>query len=259
PTPTPTPTPTPAPTPPPPSVGYTSASQLAHWWVPGWDLANLGRDFAASGGVDVASADRGISDKDVASGGSASAQIDLDGHSEALGNYELRPYGIANTWSVAAWLRPARLPGKGKLRYALDLNGMISKRSASRISLVLDAIGHLGVVVSDAAGSERAIATVGTIDPARLGSAWYHVVAVKSGTSSLSLYVNGALAASTNLGVPAQADVPRVVRIGTRVKGGLGTFWSGGIGSIGVWHSALARSEIAALYAGGSRAAAALR
>jgi len=71
--------------------------------------------------------------------------------------------------------------------------------------------------------------------------------------------VNGVLAASTSVGVPAQTDVPRAMRIGCRVKVGTGTFWSGGIGAIGVWHSALAGSEVKALYAGGNRTAAALR
>jgi len=244
----------------PPSASYTSASALEHWWVPGWDVFELGHDFATGAGlVDAATAERGITAKDVTQAGSSSAQVDFNGANEALGNSQLRPYGIGNTWSISAWLRPTKLPGKNKLRYAFDLNGMLAKQSASRISLVLDPAGHFGVVVSDAAGAERAIASSSTVDRAHLGSAWYHVVAVKTGTSALALYVNGVLAASTSVGVPAQTDVPRAMRIGCRVKVGTGTFWSGGIGAIGVWHSALAGSEVKALYAGGNRTAAALR
>ena len=227
--------------------------------MPGWDLTDLGRDFAVGDDIDAASADKGISTKDVALGGSAGAQVDFNGNDEALGNYQLQPYGIANTWSIAAWLQPAKLAGKNRLRYALDLNGALSTRSASRIALVLDAAGHFGVVISDASGAERAIASSVVVDPTRLGSAWYHVVAVKNGTSSLALYVNGALVASTTLGVPAQTDAWRVMRIGTQVKGPVATYWNGAIGSLGVWHSALAASEVTALYAGGNRTAASLR
>jgi hypothetical protein len=256
-----TPPPTPPPTTPPPSGGsgggvstYASASQLAHWWLPGWDVADLGRDFAPSGGVDASDDAKGLSATDVTAGGSSSAQIDLDGTAEALGNYALRPYGVGNTWSLAVWVRPGGIPSKGP-RYIFDLNGQQTIASVSRISLTLDAKGLFGIGVTDSAGNARAIVASTSVNASQMPNAWYYVVAVKSGTSSLALFVNGVQVASTNVGVPAQGDVPRVLRIGGRVKDSTGFFWKGGIGSVALWHSPLASSEVKALWATGNRGA----
>jgi hypothetical protein len=49
--------------------------------------------------------------------------------------------------------------------------------------------------------------------------------------------------------------VPRVLRIGGRVKDSTGFFWKGGIGSVALWHSALGSSEVKALWATGNRGA----
>jgi hypothetical protein len=138
-----------------------------------------------------------------------------------------------------------------KSRFILDMNGANSTKPVSRISLVLDITGRFAIEVSDSAGRLRSIAASTPINAALVPSAWYHVAAVKSGTSSLALYVNGSLVASTNVGVPVQSDVPRLLRIGGRVKDSGGYYWKGGVGSVALWRSALGGSELTALSAGG--------
>ena len=262
------PPPTTTPTPPPPAGGgvggtggtgggstgaYTSGAQLEHWWRPGWDTSALGRDFAPGGGIDASRNDQGLQANDVSLGGSTSAQIDLDGTSEALGNYALASYGVADTWSLAAWVRPAKIPAANKRSYVFDLNAKREVASHNRISLVLDSTGRFAVEVADASGRARSITSSSAINASQLGSAWYHVVAVKTGTSSLALYVNGVRVASTGIGVPAQTDAPRVLRIGGRVYASPGFYWKGGIASVALWRSPLGSAEVTALYANGNR------
>ncbi|HXK24275.1 MAG TPA: LamG domain-containing protein [Myxococcota bacterium] len=235
------------------TIGYTSAPSLVHWWRPGWDPNDVGRDFAAGGGVDAATNQTGVKAADLVSAGSTASLVDLDGKKEALGNFKLTPYGVGNTWSLAAWVRPAKLPKKaGKPVYVFDLNGARSKKSLSRISLTLDSAGHFGIRVSDAQGRERAVSASSAVSTATLGTAWYHVLAVKSAGTSLSLYVNGVMVASTPVGVPVQTDVPRALRIGGRVKSSQGYYFNGGIASVALWRTALRATEVTALYAGGN-------
>ncbi len=112
--------------------------------------------------------------------GSTAAQIDLDGTAEALGNFTLRNYGVGNTWSLAAWVRPGIVPTLNS-KYVFDLNGQMALKSASRISLTLAAGGRFSIEVSDAAGNARSIAAPTPINPSQVPNAWYHVVAVKNG------------------------------------------------------------------------------
>ena len=235
-------------------TGYTSTWELEHWWRPGWDTNDLGKDFAAEGDIDAFANQTGLKPKDLVGVGSAAAEVDLDGKKEALGNFKLAKYGVGDTWSLAAWVRPAKLPKKAKKpAYLFDLNGTRSKKSVNRISLSLDSAGHFEIEVSDAQGRSRAIVSSATVDKTQLGSAWYHVVAVKTHSSNLQLYVNGALVASTTVGVPAQADVPRTLRIGGLVKSSKGHYFNGGIASIALWRTPLAAREVTSLFASRTR------
>jgi concanavalin A-like lectin/glucanase superfamily protein len=257
-----TPPPTPPPVTPPPVTappsgggsgsvgGYTSQSALEHWWRPGWDMDDLGRDFVYDGPIDAGEDQKGLKSSDILAGGTTNASVDLDGSSEALANFALVPYGIGDSWSVGAWLRPAKVTGS-KVRYAFDLNGKFSTESANRISLTVDSSGHFAVEVTDILGRRRSISSPNALTFSKTGDTWYHVVAVKTATRSLVLYVNGVQVASTFVGVPIQSDVPRAMRIGGRVKSSTGYFWKGGIGSVGLWKNALRASEVTALYASG--------
>jgi hypothetical protein len=250
-----TPPPSPPPTVPPSGGGvtYSSGSELAHWWRPGWDAGDIGRDFASGGGVDAAANDAGVRANDVSRGGSTNAEIDLDGKTEALGNFTARPYGIGNSWSLAVWVRPGAMPTGKKPRYVFDLNGKRSTMSLSRIALTLDSGGHFAIEVSDSTGRVRSLVSSSAVSASQMPNAWYHVVAVKSESSSLALYVNGSRVAFSNIGVPAQGDVPRVLRIGARVMNSPGYFWKGGIGAVALWRSPLAPAEVTALWANGNR------
>ena len=239
--------------PPPPATGYTSESSLAHWWKPGWDLDDLGRDFAASGGIDAYEDAKGLNAKDVTQGGSSAATVDLDGKAEALGAFTLKQYGLADTWSVGAWVRPAKLGLNSKPRYILDLNGQNSNLGLDRISLTIDADGHFAVEVSDLFGRTRGISSPAGLSLSKNGDTWYFVTAVKTASRQLTLYVNGVQVAGSAVGVPSQSDVPRALRIGGRVKDSTGYFFKGSIGSVAMWRSALRPSEISALFAAGDR------
>jgi hypothetical protein len=144
---------------------------------------DLGRDFAAAGGVDAFANQSGLKPVDMVGAGSAAAEVDLDGKKEALGNFKLAKYGVGDTWSLAAWVRPAKLPKNAKKpAYVFDLNGKRSKKNLNRISLMLDSGGHFGIQVSDGLGRVRAITSASTVNQSQLGSTWYHVVAVKTAT-----------------------------------------------------------------------------
>ena len=242
--------------PPPPPSGYASESSVAHWWKPGWDLDDIGRDFAASGGIDADVDGKGVSAKDISQGGTTAATLDLDGTAEALGDFTLKPYGIADTWSLGAWVRPAKVSASSKPRYILELNGTTTTDALDRISLSIDANGHFGIEVSDLFARTRAISSPAGLSLSKTGDTWYFVVVVKTANQKLALFVNGVEVASTTVGVPSQSDVARVLRIGGRVTNSTGYFWKGGIGSVALWRSALKSSEISALYASGDRGAA---
>jgi hypothetical protein len=248
----PPPTPPPPP-PPPPPPGYTSESSLEHWWRPGWDASDLGRDFANGGDVDAFEDAKGLNASNLDAAGTTNASADFDGKSEALGNYDLHALGIGDNWSLAAWVRPERLAVTSKSRYVLDLNGKMSTDSVSRISLTIDSGGHFAIEVSDAQGRARQISAPAGLVLSDAGDAWYHVAAVKKGTSSLALYVNGVLVASTGVGIPSQTDAPRALRIGGMVKLSTGRFWQGSIASVALWSKALGAPEVSALYAKGNR------
>lgn len=232
---------------------YTSRMSLVHWWVPGRDTAAVGRDFAWRGpAIDAGTAAKGIGRKDVFQGGTATAFVDLDGSSESLGNKRLLRYGIGDSWTLAAWVQPKK-PGKKKPRYIVDLNGQLGTRSQSRISLVMNPDSRFTIEITDASGRLRSLSAILPVEKTTLGQRWYHVVAVKSGSSSLRLYVDGRRVASTDVGVPLQGDVERALRVGTRVKGGVGYGFAGGVGSIALWSTALAPAEVRAVYADGKR------
>jgi Concanavalin A-like lectin/glucanases superfamily len=220
------------------------------------DMDDLGRDFAAAGGIDAFEDQTGLKANDLLRPGSTTSEVDLDGKKEALGNFKLVPYGVGNSWSLATWVRPVKLPKKAKKPvYIFDLNGQRSKKSVNRISLMLDSTGHFSVALSDAQGRERAITSSSTVNTALLGTAWYQVVAVKTAAANLQLYVNGVLVASTNVGVPVQTDAPRALRIGGRVKSSKGYYFNGGIASVALWRAPLRSSEVSALFGGSNRAA----
>jgi hypothetical protein len=177
--------------------------------------------------------------------------MDLDGVAEALGQFALQPYGIDDTWTVGAWVRPAKVSSASKPRYVLDLNGG-TKAPVDRISLTIDASGHFGVEVSDLFGRTRAISSPVGLTPSKKGDTWYLVLAVKTGNQKLALYVNGVQVASTTVGVPTQSDTARALRIGARlVNNSTGYFWKGGIGSVAMWSTALGASEVRALFTAG--------
>jgi len=216
-------------------------------------MEDLGRDFASGSGVVDASRDqKGINAKDITLGASVNATADLDGKGESLGNDTLRNYGIGDTWSIAAWVRPAKLSVRSKPRYVINLNGKSSTETYDEISLTIDSGGHFAIEVSDIFGRARALsAPAGIVPPTKKGDVWYHVAAVKNANRSLTLYVNGIQVASSVVGVPSQADLPRAMRIGGRVKSSSGRYFKGGIGSVGIWRTALRPSEVSALMAGG--------
>ena len=243
---------TPEPTPPSPSgSGYTSGTRLVHWWNPGRDIESPGRDFAASATPIDATDFKGVGQRDMTAPGSVDAFVALNGSSKSFGNRELQPYGIGDDWSLAVWLRPDALSGK-KPRYVLDLNASRSNRSGNRISLVIGLDNRFAIEVTDASGRSRSVSSSIPISSAEIGKRWYHVAAVKSGDDTLALYVDGQRVAFADVGVPTQTNVPRVLRVGTRVRGGRGYYFAGATHSIALWSAALRASEVSALYAGGN-------
>ncbi len=240
--------------PPAPASGYTSASRLVHWWNPGRDMTVLGRDFAwAASPIDVTGFKKGLNARDIMSPGTGSAWVSLNGGSEAFGTRDAQKLSIADTWSLGIWVSPDSLPKK-KPSFVLDVNGTGAESGRNRISVAIGVDGRFAVEVSDAAGRTRGVAASTSISRSDLGKRWYHVVAVKSGSGSLALYVDGALVARADVAVPVQADAPRLLRVGTRVERGKGYGFAGGVQSIALWNTALRASEVQALFAGGNRA-----
>jgi hypothetical protein len=243
--------PTPPPPPPPPAGAYTSAARLVHWWHPGRDAAEFGRDFAAGAApIDVAEFKKGVTSRDFTAPGSRDAFVSLDGRKESFGNRAPQSYGLGDSWSFAIWVRPDVLPKK-RARTLLDLKSAKAKAVENRISLTFGVDGRFAIEVTDTAARSRSVSTAYPVSTWELGARWYHVAVVKSGDDSLALYVDGELAGHADVAVPVQKDAPRVLRVGTRATGGRGHFFAGALHSIGLWNTALRATEVRALYGKG--------
>lgn len=244
--------PEPPPTPPPPPAGaYTSASRLVHWWHPGRDAVEIGRDFAASAApIDATEYKKGVTTRDFTAPGSRDAFVSLDGRKESFGNRAPQSYGLGDSWSFAIWVRPDALPTK-RPRTLLDLKSAKAKAGENRISLALGVDGRFSIELTDTAARSRAVAAAYPVSTWNLGARWYHVAVVKSGDDSLALYVDGELAGHADVAVPVQKDAPRVFRVGTRAAGGNGYYFAGALHSIALWNTALRATEVRALYGKG--------
>ena len=86
------------------------------------------------------------------------------------------------------------------------------------------------------------------------GQRWYHLVAVKEGTSRLTLYVDGQVVATRSQGVPAQLDTLRVLSLGAPfVRTASERHFIGALGSVALWDEALGQAEVESLWTVGDR------
>jgi hypothetical protein len=181
--------------------------------------------------------------------GTGNAYVQLDGQFDALGNMTCS----ATAWgrlTLAVWVRADDV-ADGSSRYVVDLDASSTSRSANRIALQLDTRNCWAVEVSDGSSRTRTLAAPTPVSSAQLGSRWFFVVAVKSG-SRLTLYVDGVQVATTDLGVPVQTDATRGLGIGSRFIGGYGFNFPGAVHSIALWKSALTATEVTAIRSAGN-------
>jgi hypothetical protein len=235
------------------SGDYSSGSDVVHWWRLGHDPSNIGRDWVATGGVDIDANAANITTADIerwfpggGCTGVSTNELFRKGTAGAGGGTGTVQLGVADTYSIEVWARISTL-GAQTVFDANEGDSDVGRDSDSRIQLRTFS-SQWQFRAFDASGSGTTL--TGSVN-ARIDE-WYHIVMVKSGTSRMSLYINGVEDAFTTSSIPTQTDAQRIIGLGA-IPITPSEFFDGQIHSCAVWDVALDSTNIKALYNGGYR------
>lgn len=171
--------------------------------------------------------------------------LDFDGSTEYLANSTAKTFGLANTYSIAMWMKIRSFPGN--TQYMLSLSPFYE---ANSINMAVNSSGQLVVYLYDQASGSTFKQYTSSI-PLTL-DAKSHVALTWNGTNLL-LYVNGnhdsAATATVDMTVSPQTDANKTLRLGADFYDG--NLFSGQIHSVGMWSSVLGAAEITTLYNAG--------
>jgi hypothetical protein len=162
----------------------------------------------------------------------------------------------ASDFSVDAWVRFASLTAPpGSQSTAPGDMSIVDKMSSSGLNtngwrLLKQADNRFWFCLGGGATNGCSAAALTTVRSTTMATpgVWYHVAAVKTG-SSLSVYVNGVLEATTALGTFADAQMANL-RIGSYAAEG--SYLNGQVDEVELFNRALSGAEIQALYNAGS-------
>lgn len=172
--------------------------------------------------------------------------LDFDGATEFLANTAPGTIGISNSYTIAGWVFVEAHTPAGDFTIIFDVDNAVTLNVGRATigfdtsdppkfqSFAFDNIGGFAVAVS--------AATVNT-------GQWYHVVAVKDGTTSLKLYIDGSEDGSDTTSVPDTSSNDtgdRAISIGVDIDGSTFNDWhvDGDIHSVAVWNVALSADEV---------------
>ena len=183
-------------------------------------------------------------DFNVDMGGDTDQSIEFNGTDEYLANTTHQTWGIADTWTVAMWLRPGHATG-GIERDAFELAYYLIPAWQNRIKIGTTASSDsFRVVVGALPNKDYKFGTW-------TQNTWHHVAVTWDGTDLL-VYVDGVEDSSPTKTADfaiTMADGARQCSVGS--SGG-GDFWQGHVyGGPAIWSTKLSAAEIAAIASDG--------
>jgi hypothetical protein len=235
---------------------YTAAYDLKHWWRLSFDVSDIGKDYGnASNLIDIDANAVGVTKADIVAEAPDGAYIDFDGSNEYIGNFNPGSIGISNSFTHSVWVNFTALNPGNYLSVTDIQDKSTNNKNQMTISFENTSPNRLKCFISDASINwAQAIATGTDIQT----GTWYHIVAVKDGTTALRLYINGKEVASDTTSVPdtsASDDGNREIVLGANGNGSgapnLHTNCK--IHSAALWDRALTADEIKGMYNGGHK------
>lgn len=175
--------------------------------------------------------------------------IDLDGGDEHFRNATEQTIGIANEWSVSAWVKPDS--GEGGSAYIADITPATGNDSRF-IGIWQASSSNINFFLGDGDGSSQTAATWNDDD--LVLDDWNHLLFVWDGTTR-SLWVNGIDQGAPDSGSATPGftldDDDRIVVVGNNriLNGTLG--WNGRYHSLAIWRADVS-SALSAIYNGGN-------
>jgi hypothetical protein len=228
---------------------YASAANLVHWWKLGHTPSDLGKDYVASGGIDLDASSSGIDWSDVRCDAPNGMHLNFNGNTgggaatEYLLNSTGQAYGIADSYTIAMWHQMVTVPtSQRQVLFEITDDTTIDKE---RCAIIIDATARdYGFLVGDASATTQTVLS-GKISRV---AEWYHVVAVKDGTSEQSIWVNGVKAGTTGATIPTQTDeADRICGVAVNALDGQDA-GDCRVQSVMIWDEALGDAEIISLY-----------
>lgn len=233
---------------------YTQAAALQHWWRFAHNVSDIGKDYGRGTAIDLMTDAANISTADIeALACPDGAAVELDGSTEYLANTSFAALGLADVWTVDAWVLVSGdgsgAGGEGVV-FACDSddggkNRILIQFEGSTAGIPNRWIGQ----VSDGTPSFQAVAS-GVTD-ADIGL-WQYVALTKNG-GTIKLYINGVLRGTTAASVPTQTDVARQVAIGVSQLTSRGQKFNGRILCVRAWDVDLGASAIRSLWCSGMK------
>ena len=165
-------------------------------------------------------------------GKSGSGAVQFDG----IRSFATIPASVTDAFSVAYWVKTTTTANTGQW---WEGKAMIDSEVAGTandwgISLVGDKIGF---------GVGNADSTILSTTPINDGT-WHHVIATRSATGQIKVYIDGSLEASANGSEPPR-NAPSAIRLGGILNGG--GFFTGAIDELKIFNYTLSSSQAAAL------------
>ena len=210
-----------------------------------WRFDNNGNNSGTSGRVGTLEGDAGFSNAQVAPGAGSSHSLQVDGDTDAyILNSAIDRTNLSNLLegnsSISFWARSdvsAADVGSGSIGYMFDFG----EGHGSGIGAGFIDNHGIGGNNSDAISGYYTNNGFGDTGVAGNADQWYHVAMTRDG-NLVSLYIDGALAATTNEASP-NINTGRPFSIGRQAKS-IDREWEGFLDEFGIFSEALSAEEV---------------
>lgn len=230
---------------------YRRSDNLIHWWRVN-DVTDMGKDSTLVGTpMDLMEGGSGgITNADLLSAAPFGVSTDfLAGGAQHLRNAQENTIGVADSFTVAAWIRMNTIAASEGTFIDIEENNATETNAirlgheagAGGAAPLFRVVGSDGATTKEISGSEDLVV-----------SAWYHVVGVKDGTASMKLYINGEEVASDTSGIPSTTDPGnRFTAIHADAFDGTSSNSRTWISAVALWDEPLTAAEIQGIFNGG--------
>lgn len=224
---------------------YTSSANLQHRWRVGRDTSDIGADSGVAGAIDINADSASIDATDIVKDAPDGGHLVFDGANDFLLNTTAQAYDVGASFTVGGWAKADTFATGHVL---LDIDDKTTE-SEDRILLYVTSLEHWSIFVTNAAGASSIAETAVTPDT----GVWYHAMAVKNGTTSLKLYINGEEVDENTTSIVTTTDATnRHCAMGAKAVDAT-LKWDGPIRDCGVWDVALSEAEVQDIYNGGHK------